>query len=164
MKMKLFAPVFALLLLTLSACASTGGGGAAKATMMIPAIRALQSVYVWDADGYPDINLLRALKAEAAKELRAKGLLVSNDQNSTQAYVKITVLKGYDSVNKGRSYLKARLYFMDAAGENIFYDKTASASLSGDRPTGNGGEEGPGWPVKRVVHKLLSDYPKVAGK
>ncbi len=163
MKMKLFVPVFALLALSLSACASTGGGAKA-ATMMMPAIRALHMVYVWDADGYPDINLLRALKAEAAEELRAKGLLVSNDQNSTQAYVKITVLKGYESVNKGRSYLKARLYFMDAAGENIFYDKTASASLSGDRPTGSGGEKGPGWPVKQLVRELLSDYPKVAGK
>ncbi len=161
MNMKSLIPVV-LIALFLSACASPGGG--TKAAMMMPAVRALQAVYVWDADGYPDINLLRALKAETAKELREKGLLVSNDQNSTQAYVKITVLKGYDSVSRDRSYLKARLYFIDAAGENIFYDKTASASLSGDRPTGNGGEKGPGWPVKRLVRKLLSDYPKVAVK
>ncbi len=138
MKLKLFAPAPLLLLLILSSCASTGGGNP-KATMMMPAIRALQSVYVWDADGYPDIDLLRALKAETSKELREKGLLVSNDQNATQAYVKITVLEGYNNVNKGRSYLKARLYFIDAAGENIFYDKTASASLSGDSPTSDGG-------------------------
>ncbi len=163
MKTKLFVPVFLLLLLTLSACASTGGGET-KATMMMPAIRALQSVYIWDADGYPDINVLQALKAETAKQLREKGLLVSNDQNATQAYVKITVLKGYNNVNEGRSYLKARLYFIDAAGENIFYDKTASASLSGDIKTRDGGEKGPGYPVKQVVRELLSDYPKVLGK
>ncbi len=161
--MRRIAPILASLLLILSACASAGGGGT-KATMMMPAIRDLQTVYIWDADGYPDINLLQALKAEAAKQLREKGLLVSTNQNSTQAFVKITVLKGYDSVSKGKSYLKARLYFIDAVGENIFYDKTADAGLSGDRKTRDGGEKGPGYPVKQIVRELLSDYPKLTGK
>ena len=142
----------ALFLLLLSGCAMQDGS-------MKPLVTAdaakVKTVYVWDADGYTDMNLLRELKTEAQRQLKEKGLLISDNAASTDAYVKITVIDGKRDADTKRSFIKARLYALGSMTGELIYDKTAEATAKGGKQF-----EGPEYPVRDEVKELLSDWPK----
>lgn len=144
----------ALFVLLLSGCAS-------QSQAMKPLVTAdaakVKTVYVWDADGNSDINLLRALKAEAQRQLKEKGLLISDNAASTDAYVKITVLDGSRDADTKRSFVRARLYALGSMTGELVYDKTAEASAKGGKRF-----EAPEYPVRDEVKELLSNWPSVA--
>ncbi len=152
----LLAPVF----FGLTACATTATAPSTRPaeTTAPEKLAKIKVVYLWDADGHIDLSLLRALKDEAAKDMKDKGLSVSDNPDATDAYVKITVLEGSRDADKGKSFLKARLYVVDGSDQSVVYDRTAEASASG------GGDNGPDYPVADVVRALLKDYPAVGTK
>ena len=159
-KKSLLAPLLlAAVFLVFTACASTGPAAKpAESTTAPEKLAKIKVVYLWDADGHIDLSLLRALKAEEARVLKDKGLSVSDNPDATDAYVKITVLEGGRDADKGKSYLKARLYVVDASDQSVAYDRTAEAGASG------GGDNGPEYPVGSVVSALLKDYPAMGTK
>jgi hypothetical protein len=118
----------------------------------------IKTVYLWDADGHTDLTLLRGLKAQAARELRAKGLIVSDNPTATDAYVKITVIDANRDDAAGTSFIKARLYTISAVDNQTLYDKTAEARAKGAK------EEAPAYPIEEEVRELLSEYPAAGGK
>lgn len=146
----------ALFVFLLSGCAS-------QSTAMKPLVTAdaakVKTVYVWDADGNSDINLLRALKAEAQRQLREKGLLISDNAASTDAYVKITVLDGSRNADTKKTFVIARLYALGSMTGELMYDKTAQATAKGGKQF-----EAPEYPVREEVKELLSDWPTKGAK
>ena len=149
-----------LLLMVAAAVALAAGcaGHAAKtkADVVTPG-KQVKTLYIWDADGHTDLTLLRALKAGAKKELNTRGFIVTDDPNANEAFVKITVLDAFRDADKGKSYIKARMYFVDAMDNGVFYDKTAEARVSGHGETVD-------YPVGALVTVLLSDYPAAGAK
>jgi hypothetical protein len=121
-------------------------------------LSSIKTVYLWDADGHTDLSLLRGLKAHAARELRAKGLIVSDNPTATDAYVKVTVIDANREDASGITFIKARLYVISAADNSTLYDKTAEMKTTG------GKEEAPAYPVDVEAKELLSDYPSAGGK
>ena len=146
--------LFIFIIAILSSCAEQSP----KATVVAERARQIKTVYVWDADGHSNLSLLKGLKAEAKKQLKEKGLIVVDDPSSTESYAKVTVLSAYNDPDKGKAYISARMYLIDASDNSIFYDKTAEAKASG------GGENGPGYPIEKIIRELLLDYPAVKAK
>jgi len=146
--MKLAYILSTIMLLTFSACASMSNDvveGHKKPVKMI---------YIWDADGHTDINLLNGLKGEAGAFLRSNGFALAADADSTDAYLKITVIDAYRDGDRGKSYIKARLYILDSSDNTTIYDATYEASASG------GGFDGPEYPIQKFVEGVLADFVK----
>ena len=138
MKGTLRAAVLAMSLFMLAACghqAATDKG-----------TRQVKTVYLWDADGYTDLALLRGLKAEAASYLKTNGVAVSDDPAATDAYLKITVLGAGKDEDTGKASVKARLYILDASDNSTVYDATYEAKGRGD------------YPVKEFVRGALKGF------
>jgi ABC-type glycerol-3-phosphate transport system substrate-binding protein len=150
---RFYALSLLLLALLLAACAGTP-----KQPAVSPAVKQIRTVYIWDADGHTDLSLLRGLKEAARKSLKEKGLIVTDDPNAAQAYVKVTVIDAGRDADAGKSHVRARLYLVDATDGATIYDMTAEAHASG------GGDNGPAYPMEQVMEKLLSDYPKMGEK
>ena len=142
----------AILILFMGACAH------AEKASVSPGLSGIKTVYLWDADGHIDLSLLRGLKAAASKELRAKGILVSDNPSATEAYVKITVVDANRDDATGTTYVMAHLYVISAADNSTLYDKTAETRIKW------GKEDAPPYPVEEEVRKLLSDYPAAGVK
>ena len=143
---------FAMLFLFLGACAH------GEKAVVSKGLTGIKTVYLWDADGHTDLTLLRGLKAAASKELRAKGILVSENPSATDAYVKITVVDANRDDATETTFVNARLYVINAADNSVLYDKTAETSAKGAK------EEAPPYPVDAEVRELLSEYPAAGGK
>jgi len=126
--------------------------------LVSPGLSGIKTVYLWDADGHIDLNLLRGLKAAAAKELKAKGILVTDNASATDAYVKVTVIDASRNEDAGTTFVKARLYIITAADNLTLYDKTAQTGVKWNK------EDAPAYPVEEEVKKLLSDYPASGAK
>lgn len=143
---------FAILVLFMGACAH------AEKAVVSQGLSGIKTVYLWDADGHTDLSLLRGLKAQAARELRAKGLIVSDNPTATDAYVKITVVDANREDASGISFINARLYVLSAIDNSILYDKTAETRAKGAK------EEAPEYPVDAETRALLNEYPAAGGK
>jgi hypothetical protein len=137
----------ALIIIFIGACAH------GEKAIIAPGLSGIKTVYLWDADGHIDLTLLRGLKAQAAKVLKSKGLIVTDNPSATDAYVKITVEDANREDASGITFIKARLYVISAADNSTLYDKTAETKVTG------GKDEAPAYPVEDEVRKLLSDYP-----
>ena len=143
------------LLLAVFALASCAGE---KNAVVEGRMKHIKSLYVWDADGATDIALLNGLKAETMAYLGSRGFTMSADPEKTDAYVKITVYDAERNADKGKSYLNARLYILDASDNTIIYDSTSDESASG------GGFEGPEYPVRDFVEDALRDFMRDTGR
>lgn len=143
---------FAVLMLFIGGCAH------GEKAIVSQGLSGIKTVYLWDADGHIDLSLLRGLKAAEAKELRAKGILVSDNPSATDAYVKITVVNANRDDATGTTFVNARLYVISAADNSTLYDKTAETRIKW------GKDEAPSYPVEEEVRKLLSDYPAAGVK
>ena len=142
----------AILVLFMGACAH------GEKALVSPVLSGIKTVYLWDADGHIDLSLLRGLKSAASKELRAKGILVSDNPSATDAYVKITVVDANRDDATGTTFVNARLYVISAADNSTMYDKTAETKVT------DGKDEAPAYPVEDEIKKLLSDYPAAGVK
>jgi hypothetical protein len=118
-----------------------------------PGVKDVQVVYLWDVDGHIDLDLLRAMKAEATRELKEKGFRVSAEAGATECYVKLTVINANRNGDLHKSYIRARMYLLNAQDSSTLYDKTAEAWATG------GSYEGPEYPVKEVVAELVKELP-----
>jgi len=146
---------FLLVLLALTALSSCAGN---ESAVVEGRTEHIKSLYVWEADGATDIGLLNALKGETMSYLNSKGFTISADPDKTDAYVKISVYDAERSGDKGRSYMRARLYILDASDNTIIYDTTNDAGASG------GGFDGPEYPVRDFVEDALRDFVRSAGR
>lgn len=135
-----------------------GGCAHGESAVVSKGLAGIKTVYIWDADGHIDLTLLRGLKAQAARELRAKGLIVSDNATATDAYVKITVIDANRDDASGISFINARLYVVSAADNSILFDKTAETRAKGVK------EEAPPYPVDAEARELLSEYPAAGAK
>jgi len=136
---RLLAPAVVALVL-LGACAPRNVG----VLSMYDTSRQVKTVYVWDADGHIDLNLLRGLRYEAEAQLTAGGFTVSKDPNATEAYVKITV----DDAAPGKNgFIKARLYIIEAGTQDIIYDKTCEVGPSPEN-----------YPIAEFVRCALAEF------
>ena len=144
--LKLFVLVVAVA--ALSACAGTADNVAKHSA------KPVKTIYVWDADRHTDIALLTGLKGEAGAYLRSKGFMLSADPAVTDAYLKISVTDAYRDADKGRSYIKARLYILDATDNSVIYDRTYEADASG------GGVDGPEYPIRKFIEEAMREFVK----
>jgi type IV pilus biogenesis protein CpaD/CtpE len=134
-------------LVALSALLSACAGNKTQAVNNAPA-KPVNTVYIWDADGHTDLALLRGLKAEAVSYMRSKGVVVSDNPEATDAYLKVTVIDAVKDEDANSAYIKARLYILSASDSSIIYDMTYEVKAKGD------------YPARKFVQGALKGYFK----